>query len=74
MSKKTKKITYLDYASATPIDLNVKKSMDSTRFIFANPSAIHTSGVKSRHIIVSECESEDLDVNFWHELPKPPCH
>ena len=23
--------------------------------------------------IVSECESEDLDVNFWHELPKPPC-
>ena len=22
--------------------------------------------------IVSECESEDLDVNFWHELPKPP--
>lgn len=21
--------------------------------------------------IVSECESEDLDVNFWHELPKP---
>lgn len=24
--------------------------------------------------IVSECESEDLDVNYWHELPKPPCH
>jgi len=24
--------------------------------------------------IVSECESEDLDVNFWHELPKPPFH
>lgn len=24
--------------------------------------------------IVSECESDDLDVNFWHELPKPPCH
>jgi hypothetical protein len=23
--------------------------------------------------IVSECESEDLDVNFWHELPEPPC-
>ena len=21
--------------------------------------------------IVSECESEDLDVNYWHELPKP---
>ena len=24
--------------------------------------------------IVSECESEDLDVIYWHELPKPPCH
>jgi len=23
--------------------------------------------------IVSECESEDLDVVYWHELPKPPC-
>ena len=22
--------------------------------------------------IVSECESEDLDVNYWHELPKLP--
>jgi len=22
--------------------------------------------------IVSECESEDLEVNYWHELPKPP--
>lgn len=22
--------------------------------------------------IVSECESEDLEVNFWHELPIPP--
>jgi hypothetical protein len=22
--------------------------------------------------IVSECESEDLDVNYWHELPKMP--
>ncbi len=23
--------------------------------------------------IVSECDSEDLDVKFWHELPEPPC-
>lgn len=23
--------------------------------------------------IVSECESNDLDVAFWHEIPKPPC-
>lgn len=23
--------------------------------------------------IVSECESDDLDVKFWHRLPDPPC-
>lgn len=23
--------------------------------------------------IVSECESDDLDVKFWHKLPEPPC-
>lgn len=23
--------------------------------------------------IVSECESDDLDVKFWHRLPEPPC-
>lgn len=23
--------------------------------------------------IVSECESDDLDVKFWHMLPEPPC-
>ncbi len=23
--------------------------------------------------IVAECESDDLDVIFWHELPKIPC-
>lgn len=23
--------------------------------------------------IVSECESDDLDVKYWHPLPKPPC-
>lgn len=23
--------------------------------------------------IVSECESDDLDVVFWHRLPEPPC-
>jgi hypothetical protein len=23
--------------------------------------------------IVSQCESEDLTVNFWHKLPKAPC-
>jgi hypothetical protein len=22
--------------------------------------------------IVAECESDDLDVKYWHKLPKPP--
>ncbi len=51
MSKKVKKIIYLDHASAAPIDLNVQKSMDSIRSFFANPSAIHTSGVKARELV-----------------------
>ena len=31
-----------------------------------------TNGIIYEHNgqIVSECESDDLDVNFWHELPK----
>ena len=35
-----------------------------------------TNGViyQEKDKIVSECESEDLDVNYWHELPTPPCH
>lgn len=51
MDKKIKKIIYLDHASATPIDLVVKKYMDSMHYIFANPSSIHSSGVKAREII-----------------------
>lgn len=33
-----------------------------------------TNGViyESNGEIVSECEIEDTDVMFWHELPKPP--
>ena len=23
--------------------------------------------------IVAECEEDDLDVQYWHGLPKPPC-
>lgn len=33
-----------------------------------------TNGViyEERGKIVSECESDDLDVKFWHSLPTPP--
>jgi len=34
-----------------------------------------TNGViyQEKGKIVSECESDDLDVKFWHRLPEPPC-
>ena len=34
-----------------------------------------TNGViyQEKNKIVSECESDDLDVKFWHRLPEPPC-
>ena len=34
-----------------------------------------TNGViyQEKDKIVSECESDDLDVKFWHALPEPPC-
>jgi len=28
---------------------------------------------QEKNKIVSECESDDLDVKFWHRLPEPPC-
>ena len=33
-----------------------------------------TNGViyQEKDKIVSECESDDLDVKFWHALPEPP--
>lgn len=43
---------YLDYAGATPIDKKVIKKMAFyEQEFFANPSAIHQSGVKVRNII-----------------------
>jgi cysteine desulfurase len=44
--------TYLDYASATPIDKRVLKLMSSyEKSLFANATSIHSGGVKSRAII-----------------------
>ena len=56
MAKNDKKLIYLDYASATPVDVSVQKSMDSFRSFFANPSAIHKSGVLVRSVIESNRE------------------
>lgn len=48
---KTKKI-YLDYAAATPLDPRVLKAMlPFLKDEFANPSSIHTSGMRARQAI-----------------------
>lgn len=46
---KKQKMVYLDYASATPLDREVAKSMTavSSKF-FSNPSSIHRAGVKTK--------------------------
>jgi cysteine desulfurase len=47
-----KKKIYLDYAGATPLDKDVVKEMlFYNRDFFANPSAIHQSGLKVRGVI-----------------------
>lgn len=47
-----KKKIYLDYASATPIDKAVAKKMAfCEKSFFANPTSIHSEGVKTRSII-----------------------
>ena len=51
MAKNLKKTIYLDHASATPVDGDVKKVMKLTESIFANPSAIHKDGLKARKIV-----------------------
>ncbi len=48
---KDKKI-YLDYAGTTPVSSKVMKAISSPgKELFANPSAIHGSGVEARNII-----------------------
>ncbi len=46
---KNKKTVHLDYAAATPVDINVAKKMQPyfTKY-FGNPSAIYYSGTKAR--------------------------
>ena len=55
---------YLDYASATPIDKEVQKKVsfyDSC--FFANPSSIHSSGVKVNNVI-NEARKKIADLLF----------
>ena len=51
-NKKNKRLVYLDYAAATPVDTEVAKRIHAydSRY-FANPSAIHASGVEGAKVI-----------------------
>jgi cysteine desulfurase len=63
--KKSKKSVYLDYAAATPIDENVLKVMASCDLLFANPSAIHSAGVKA-HALIENARKSIAQCMFAH--------
>lgn len=57
MATNTRK-TYLDYASATPMDKRVIKLMSSyDKSFFSNATSIHSGGIKARKIIEEARES-----------------
>ncbi len=50
--KKIEKKIYLDYASATPVDTEVVKAMQPFWSLdFANPSGLHSQGVKAKNAV-----------------------
>lgn len=51
MFRKYRKKTYLDYASSTPLDQEVRKLLHKSDSFFGNPSSIHHSGQQSRSLI-----------------------
>lgn len=63
--KMMKKVTYLDYASATPIDHKTAKAMSEVAKLFANGSSIHKDGVEVRNII-NDCRKRVADCIFAH--------
>jgi len=65
-SKKSKKITYLDYAALAPLDPKIAKKIDFSKSdIIANPSAIHQSGVKA-HTLIEQARSKIAECLFAH--------
>ena len=66
MAKFTKKTIYLDHASATPIDKKVADLVSQyEKKFFANPSAIHRSGIEVRKII-DDARSKIASLLFAH--------
>jgi cysteine desulfurase len=64
-SQKSQRVIYLDHAAATPIDLEVAKVIKNTSLSFANPSAIHRSGVEAR-IVLEKARKKIADCMFAH--------
>jgi cysteine desulfurase len=70
--KKEHKIFYFDYAATTPVDKRVLKvMMPYFSHIFANPSSIHTPGVKaseavekSRSVIANYLKADPSEIFF----------
>ncbi|MFH1769565.1 MAG: cysteine desulfurase family protein [Parcubacteria group bacterium] len=54
---------YLDYAAGTPIDPRVKSAMRGVFDIFANPSSIHSEGLKAGKILNSVRASVGRAIN-----------
>lgn len=53
-----KKRIYMDYASATPTDLEVFSAMSKySKSNFANPSALHKEGMEAKSVLISSRES-----------------
>ncbi len=50
-NKPIKAVTYLDYASATPISASVRAAMATVSGVFANPGGIHRTAVEAKKTI-----------------------
>ncbi len=48
---------FLDHASTTPLDEHVRAAMEEVSSLFANPSALYTEGVTTRHAVEGDRES-----------------
>lgn len=60
---KHKKRIYLDYASITPIDNDVKQAIEKGYEFFYNPSSIHKDGVQARGMLD---DARERVAHFFH--------
>ncbi len=65
MPQKSRKLIYLDHASATPIDPKVRQAMATAQSHFANPSSLHTGGLQAKKIL-EDSRKKIADLIFAH--------